>query len=90
MPDDAVQRYAKKLKNFYLTKLPADPKWSPAKDRNFLEFIDLVVISLQSRSKDEVSPMLLADLFKVPCGSSLLIEGVPGIGKSTLAYEMCK
>ena len=90
MPDDAVQRYAKKLKNFYLTKLPADPKWSPAKDHNFLEFIDLVVISLQSRSKDEVSPMLLADLFKVPCGSSLLIEGVPGIGKSTLAYEMCK
>ena len=90
MPDDAVQRYAKKLKNFYLTKLPADPKWSPAKDHDFLEFIDLVVVSLQSRSKDEVSPMLLADLFKVPCGSSLLIEGVPGIGKSTLAYEMCK
>ena len=90
MPEDAVQRYAKKLKNFYLTKLPADPKWSPAKDHNFLEFIDLVVVSLQSRSKDEVSPMLLADLFEVPCGSSLLIEGVPGIGKSTLAYEMCK
>ena len=85
-----VQRYAEKLKNFYLTKLPADPKWSPAKDRNFLEFIDLVVVSLQSRSKDEVSPMLLANLFNVSCGSSLLIEGVPGIGKSTLAYEMCK
>ena len=88
--DSVVQRYAKKLKNFYLTRLPADPKWSPAKDHNFLEFIDLVVVSLQSRSKDEVSSMLLADLFKVPCGSSLLIEGVPGIGKSTLAYEMCK
>ena len=88
--DSVVQRYAKKLKNFYLTKLPADPKWSPAKDCNFLEFIDLVVVSLQSRSKDEVSPMLLANLFNVSCGSSLLIEGVPGIGKSTLAYEMCK
>ena len=68
--------------------LPANSKWSPAKARDIFEYVDLVAVSLENESKKETS--LLADLFNVPCGSSVLIEGIPGIGKSTLAYEMCK
>ena len=32
----------------------------------------------------------LDDLCKIPCGSSILIEGAPGIGKSVLAFELCR
>ncbi|XP_019861440.1 PREDICTED: NACHT, LRR and PYD domains-containing protein 5-like [Amphimedon queenslandica] len=81
----SIKRYARKLKKYY-QDLHADPKWSPAKD--ILEYVDLVAVSIENESKKEYS--LLADLFNVPCGSSVLIEGIPGIGKSTLAYEMCK
>ena len=35
-------------------------------------------------------PILLEDLCQLPCGSSILIEGAPGIGKSTLAFELCR
>ena len=85
--DSLIKKYALKLKKCY-QGLPADPKWSPAKARNILEYVDLVAVSLENESKKETS--LLTDLFCVPCGSSVLIEGIPGIGKSTLAYEMCK
>ena len=30
------------------------------------------------------------DLCKIPCGSLILIEGAPGIGKSVLAFELCR
>ena len=73
----------------YYRDLPADPKWSPAKTREYIH-VDLVAVSLDSESKKEASLLSLTDLFNVPCGSSVLIEGIPGIGKSTLAYEMCK
>ena len=36
------------------------------------------------------APISLEDLCKIPCGSSVLIEGAPGIGKSTLAFELCR
>ena len=35
------------------------------------------------------TPISLEDLCQRPCGSLILIEGAPGIGKSTLAYELC-
>ena len=84
--DNLIKKYANKLRKYY-RDLPASPKWSPAKNQ---EYVDLVALSLESESKEEASLMPLADLFNVPCGSSVLIEGIPGIGKSTLAYEMCK
>ena len=35
------------------------------------------------------TPISLEYLCQLPCGSLILIEGAPGIGKSTLAYELC-
>ena len=36
------------------------------------------------------TPISLEDFCQLPCGSSILIEGAPGIGKSTLAFEICR
>ena len=35
------------------------------------------------------TPISLEDFCHLPCGLSILIEGAPGIGKSTLAFELC-
>lgn len=34
-------------------------------------------------------PISLEDLCKIPCGSSILLDGAPGIGKSILTFELC-
>lgn len=80
--DNPIIKYARKLKRCY-QKLPTD-KWSPAKAK-FSKFIDIV---LKNKITDEDAS--LDELFNLPCGSWVLLEGISGIGKSTLAYEMCK
>ena len=62
-------------------------KWSPARDRGVSKFVDVV---LENKSLHEKSSVNLDELFNLPYCSRVLIEGIPGIGKSTLAYEMCK
>ena len=82
--DDPIIKYARKLKSCY-QQLPTD-KWSPAKAK-VSKFIDVV---LENKSMDENASLSLDELFNLPCRSWVLLEGISGIGKSTLAYEMCK
>uniref|UniRef100_A0A1X7SJZ5 Uncharacterized protein n=1 Tax=Amphimedon queenslandica TaxID=400682 RepID=A0A1X7SJZ5_AMPQE len=49
--DNLIRKYANKLRRYY-QDLPASPKWSPAKTR---EYVDLVALSLESESKEEAS-----------------------------------
>ena len=82
--DNPISKYARKLKSCY-QQLPAD-KWSPARAK-VSKFIDVV---LENKSMDENASLNLDELFNLPCRSWVLLEGISGIGKSTLAYEMCK
>lgn len=82
--DNPISKYARKLKSCY-QQLPAD-KWSPARAK-VSKFIDVV---LENKSMDENASLNLDELFNLPCRSWVLLEGISGIGKSTLAYEMYK
>ena len=69
-------------------RLPLDPKCSLTVAS---EFIPLDKVSLKGESPiGQTSPLSIDELCNVPPSSWILIEGVSGIGKSTLAYEMLK
>ncbi|XP_019856734.1 PREDICTED: NACHT, LRR and PYD domains-containing protein 14-like [Amphimedon queenslandica] len=69
-------------------RLPPDPKLFLA---IVSDFIPLDRFSLKGESPiGETSPLSIDELCNVPSSSWILIEGVSGIGKSTLAYEMLK
>ena len=69
-------------------QLPPDPKCSLAVA---LEFIPLDKVSLKGEIPiGQTSPLSVDELCDVPPSSWILIEGISGIGKSTLAYEMLK
>ena len=55
------------------------------------EFIPLDKVSLKGESPiGQISELSIDELCDVPPSSWILIEGISGIGKSTLAYEMLK
>ena len=55
------------------------------------EFIPLDKVSLKGEIPiGQTSPLSIDELCNVPPSSWILIEGISGIGKSTLAYEMLK
>ena len=101
-PGDHIKNYARHLQNIYKRWHP-DPKWSPAKIKIF---VDLAIIENSLDYDDKFSRSTLHgsiddickrkrsisidDLCKIPCGSLILIEGAPGIGKSVLAFELCR
>ena len=80
-----------------------DPKWSPAKIK---VVVDLAIIESSMDYNDKFSrsslhgsiddicqkkiSISLEALCQLPCGSIVLIEGAPGIGKSVLAFEICR
>ena len=69
-------------------QLPPDPKCSLAVAS---EFIPLNKVSLKGESPiGQTSQLSINELCNVPPSSWILIEGISGIGKSTLAYEMLK
>ena len=101
-PANHIKTFARHLLNIYKHWHP-DLKWSPAKIKIF---VDLAIIENSLDYDDEFSrstlhgsfddickrkrSISLDDLCKIPCGSSILIEGAPGIGKSVLAFELCR
>ena len=101
-PANHIKNYARILQNIYKHWHP-DPKWSPAKIKIF---VDLAIIESSLDYDDDFSrstlhgfiddickrkrSISLDDLCKIPSGSSILIEGAPGIGKSVLVFELCR
>ena len=99
---DCIHKYADHLRALYKQWKP-DPKWSPAKTKLY---VDLAVVendpnhndkfskSTLHRSVDDIlrkkTPISLEELCEIPLESLYLIEGAPGIGKSTLAFELCR
>ena len=99
---DCIHKYADHLRACYKRWKP-DPKWSPAKTKLY---VDLAVIendpnhndqfskSTLHRSVDDIlrkkTPISLEELCEIPLESLYLIEGAPGIGKSMLAFELCR
>ena len=99
-----LQRYSSKLQSIYKNIKP-DPKWSPVNVYKFVDlavittnsdmsYIDNYSQATLRGSIDDVikhkKPITLDELCQIPCESWVLIQGAPGIGKSMLAYEMCK
>uniref|UniRef100_A0A1X7U0U7 NACHT domain-containing protein n=1 Tax=Amphimedon queenslandica TaxID=400682 RepID=A0A1X7U0U7_AMPQE len=84
-----VSQSSKCIENFRSSfQLPLDPKCSLMVA---LEFIPLDKVSLKGVSPiGQTSPLSINELCDVPPSSWILIEGISGIGKSTLAYEMLK
>ena len=99
---ESIKAYADHLKLFYATrsymKRSSGPKISPSG-----VFIDLALAKNDSHqfslaiihgSVDHIlkrkAQLTLEDLHLIQYGSSVLIEGGPGIGKSTLAFELCR
>ena len=99
---DCIHKYADHLRACYKRWKP-DPKWSPARTKLY---VDLAVVendpnhndqfsnSTLHRSVDDIlrkkTPISLEELCEIPLESLYLIEGAPGIGKSMLAFELCR
>ena len=98
---EPIKAYAAHLKQFYTRsnkKRSSGPKISSSD-----VFIDLALAEYDSNqfslaivhgSVDRIlkrkTQLTLEDLHSIQYGSSVLIEGGPGIGKSTLAFELCR
>ena len=98
---DCIHKYADHLRALYKRWKP-DLKWSPAKTKLY---VDLAVVENDPNHNDKFSkstlhhsvddilrkktPISLEELCEIPLESLYLIEGAPGIGKSTLAFELC-
>ena len=101
-----IKDYGELLRSIYKRWHHADTKWPQDSyvmnmfvdlaiiendpDYNDKFFRATIHGSVDDIIEKEKTPMSLEDLCKLPCGSSILIEGAPGIGKSTLAYELCR
>ena len=99
---DCIHKYAEHLRAYY-KRCKSDPKWSPARTKLY---VDLAVVendqnhsdafseSTLHHSFDDIlrkkSPTSLEELCKISLKSLYVIEGAPGIGKSTLAFELCR
>ena len=84
----SVSRYAQCVKTFYMRRVPYDDRLLKTYNKNYIE---LGLVSSDSTSHEK--NMKLKDILKpredgkpVRC---VLVEGAPGIGKSTLAWEVC-
>ena len=81
---DAISRYRKYLKSYYkkhLKKLDDKISIAPCS-----EFVDLKLVEKDDKTKSflEIDALLTPESFIV------LVEGAPGIGKSTLCRELCR
>ena len=99
---DCIYKYADHLRACY-KRLKPDPKWSPARTKLY---VDLAVLGNDPNHNDKFSkstlhhsvddilrkktPISLEELCEIPLESLYLIEGTPGIGKSMLAFELCR
>ena len=92
-----IQKYADHLRKCY-------KRWCAESSTKPAFYVDLAVVekgenyssdvfSTFRGSIDDVTKMIrsisLDELCQIPFGSSILIEGAPGIGKSRLAFEIC-
>ena len=99
-----VKKYSRHLKKCYKKDKP-DPKWylegSPPKI-----YVDLAVVRKDQACSNAFSkstirgtaddifhfkePLSIEELCKIRYEEAILIEGAPGIGKSMLAFEICR
>ena len=101
---DCIQKYADHLRKCYKRWNP-DPKWSPARTKLYVDLAvvendenhsDKFSKSTLHCSVDhddilgKKAPISLEKLCEIPLESLYLIEGAPGIGKSMLAFELCR
>ena len=92
-----IQKYADHLRKCY-------KRWCAESSTKPALYVDLAVVEKDENyssevfstvrcSVDDVTKMSrsisLDELCQIPFGSSILIEGAPGIGKSHLAFEIC-
>ena len=99
---DCIHKYADHLRACYKRWNP-DPKWSPARTKLY---VDLAVVGNDPNHNDKFSkstlhhsvddilrkktPISMEEFCEIPLESLYLIEGAPGIGKSMLAFELCR
>ena len=99
----AISSYRKYLKCLYNRGAIQQDKWPPTPSR---EYISLVVVENDERCRDvyightlqgDVNKLLknrkkitVHQILDVEGRGLVLIEGAPGIGKSTLAWELCR
>ena len=86
-----INDYREHLRSTYKRWCHADTKW-PQDSSATNMFVDLAIVENDPAYNDkffQTKPISLEYLCQLPCGSAILIEGAPGIGKSTLAYELC-
>ena len=91
-----IKDYGELLCSTYKRWHCADTKWPQVSSSVKNMFVDLAIVendpdcSVDDIIEKKKTPISLEDLCQLPCGSLILIEGAPGIGKSTLAYELCR
>ena len=102
---ESIKKYADHLRSYYENHLLYDTLPHPyRKVFSFASnmFVDLNIVKidpddtsqdiLQCVFDDNIenkTQISFKDLCLIPHGSSILIEGAPGIGKSTLAFALC-
>ena len=101
---ESIKKYSHHLKRHYKKQKP-DPKWSMESAPSTV-YVDLAVLKKDEVCSDPFTkstihgidddifqrkdPLSLEDLCSIDYGDAILIEGAPGIGKSMLAFEICK
>ena len=105
MSSSAVGRYAAYLKKKYLrSKLPIKGKWPPSPCRKIIKLAVIekkehtrreIFSRLESvdeyMQENSMSPVTMDKLFEdSSCSKTVVVQGVPGIGKSTFAWKFCR
>ena len=99
-----IKSYSRHLKMCYKKDKP-DPKWSLESAPSDV-YVDLAVVKKDQAYSDAFSkstirgtcddifrlkePLSIEKLCSIEYGEAILIEGAPGIGKSMLAFEICR
>ena len=97
----SIKQYARHLRSYYEKHLLL-PSYCKLFSFTSNMFVDLSIIKLDPDDTSQAiiqcvlddnienkTQISFKDLCLIPHGSSLLIEGAPGIGKSTLAFALC-
>ena len=101
---ESIKKYSHHLKRLYKKQKP-ESKWSMESAPSTV-YVDLAVLKKDEVCSDPFTkstihgidddifqrkdPLSLEDLCSIDYGDAILIEGAPGIGKSMLAFEICK
>ena len=102
-PPDAVSRFSFDLKTKYKCCPLKSDKWPPTPSK---EYVKLAVVDGHSACRENYIGQVVEGIFgrititeeqildlcakQVGKGRVIVIEGAPGIGKSTLAWELCR